>query len=108
MIHVVNRRNYRGTSIYVGRPSVLGNPFIIGRDGDREEVIRQYRCWLWDELQRGTGPVREELQRLCALARQDDLALSCWCYPLPCHGAVIRAALLWMQVGINAKECYEK
>ncbi len=25
--------------IYVGRPSPLGNPYVLGRDGNREEVI---------------------------------------------------------------------
>ena len=28
---------------YVGRPGVLGNPFVVGRDGSREEVIGKYR-----------------------------------------------------------------
>mgnify|MGYP003481626288 CR=1 FL=1 len=109
MIHVVNRKSYRGTSVYIGRPSVFGNPIIIGRDGDRDEVIRRYRCWLWTEIQRGTGSVWEELLRLCELARQGDLVLSCWCHPLPCHGGVIRAALLWLQAGMpNSKECHAK
>ena len=28
---------------YVGRPTVWGNPFVIGRDGTRGEVIAKYR-----------------------------------------------------------------
>jgi len=28
---------------YVGRPGPFGNPFVIGRDGDRAEVIDKYR-----------------------------------------------------------------
>jgi hypothetical protein len=36
---------------YVGRPSALGNPFVVGRDGSREEVIAKYRRWLWARLQ---------------------------------------------------------
>ncbi len=27
--------------VYVGRPSKWGNPFVIGRDGRRGEVIRK-------------------------------------------------------------------
>jgi len=46
MIKIVNKRNYTGPGIYIGRPSPLGNPFVIGRDGDREEVIRKYREFL--------------------------------------------------------------
>ncbi len=109
MIHVVNRKTYRGASVYIGRPSVLGNPFIIGREGDRDEVIRRYRRWLWQELQRGTGPVWDELQRLCELARQGDLVLGCWCAPQRCHGEVIHASLRWLQASMpTAKECHEK
>ncbi|SEA87911.1 DUF4326 domain-containing protein [Rubrimonas cliftonensis] len=33
-------------AVYVGRPSKFGNPFVIGRDGDRDTVIRRYRDWL--------------------------------------------------------------
>ena len=29
-------------NIYIGRPSKWGNPFIIGRDGTRKEVIDKY------------------------------------------------------------------
>jgi hypothetical protein len=28
---------------YVGRPSALGNPFVVERDGSRQEVIAKYR-----------------------------------------------------------------
>ena len=32
--------------IYIGRPSKWGNPFSIGKDGTREEVIEKYREWI--------------------------------------------------------------
>lgn len=32
--------------VYVGRPSKWGNPFAIGRDGTRQEVIDKYRAYL--------------------------------------------------------------
>ena len=28
--------------VYIGRPSKWGNPFVIGRDGTRDEVIQKY------------------------------------------------------------------
>lgn len=61
MIKVVNRKTYRGKSVYVGRPSVLGNPFVIGKDGDRPAVIFKYRRWLWTELQQESRPVFDEI-----------------------------------------------
>ena len=82
--------------VYVARPSVLGNPFKIGRDGSREQVIARYRAWLWQQLQQADSPQRRELEVLLEQARRQPLALQCWCHPLPCHADVIRAALLWM------------
>lgn len=96
MITVVNRKTYRGECIYIGRPSLLGNPFVIGRDGSREEVIRKYRRWLWNEIRRGVGPVFEELHRLAHLAQECELVIGCWCVPQSCHGSVIKACLEWL------------
>jgi hypothetical protein len=32
--------------IYIGRPSIWGNPFEIGKDGGRTDVIEKYEVWL--------------------------------------------------------------
>jgi hypothetical protein len=32
--------------IYIGRPSKWGNPFLIGKDGSRDEVIEKYRKYI--------------------------------------------------------------
>jgi len=56
MIYIENKKTYRGDGIYVGRKmlgipgSLLGNPFRIGRDGTRSEVISKYRRWLWEQI----------------------------------------------------------
>jgi len=80
--------------IYIGRPSPLGNPFVLGRDGDRATVIAQYRRWLI--AQRAAGPGNagfDELTRLVALAKRRPLRLMCFCKPLACHGDVIAELL---------------
>jgi hypothetical protein len=81
---------------YVGRPSPLGNPFQLGRDGSRAEVIASYRSWLWDQLQEPGSAQQQELERLLAQAQAGPLELLCWCSPLACHTEVIRSALLWL------------
>ena len=53
---------------YVGRPSPLGNPYALGRDGNREQVIAKYRRWLWARLQEHDSPQEQELRRLLTLA----------------------------------------
>jgi hypothetical protein len=96
MIEVCNTRdklNAPGVcDIAIGRPSILGNPFIIGRDGDRDSVISQYRDWLGRKLAEDDPVVMSELRRI-ALAAAGEVRLFCWCAPLACHGDVIKAVV---------------
>ena len=64
--------------IYIGRGSKWGNPFIIGRDGDRATVIREYEKWLMTQA-----------ELLAALPELRGKTLACFCAPLPCHGDVL-------------------
>jgi hypothetical protein len=66
-------------AVYIGRPSKWGNPFVIGEDGDRSEVIRKY-----EDLVMSTKRFCEEIKR--DLRGKD---LICWCHPSPCHGDVL-------------------
>ena len=88
MISVENKRNYKGEGVYIGRPSVLGNPFSVEQYG-RERCIELYRGWLKAEYAK-RGAVYAEIQRLVALAMQGDLVLVCWCAPEPCHGDIVK------------------
>jgi len=63
---------------YIARPSKWGNPFVIPRDGTREEVIAKYRAWIV------TQP-----HLLADLHELKGKVLGCWCSPLPCHGDVL-------------------
>lgn len=65
-------------AVYVGRPSKWGNPFVIGRDGDRAQVIDKYRNWLM------ANPVL-----MSALHELRGKDLVCWCAPQPCHADVL-------------------
>lgn len=82
--------------IYIGRPTALGNPFQIGRDGDRETVVAKYRAWLWKRLRDRNSPQRLAMEDLLKEAEKGPVELLCWCAPQACHGDVIKAALLWM------------
>lgn len=66
-------------AVYIGRPSRWGNPFKIGPDGTREEVIAKYRDWL-----AGQPGLMDAARR--KLAGKD---LVCFCAPRPCHGDVL-------------------
>lgn len=94
MVSVINHKDWDGVDgIYVGRPSVLGNPFVIGRDGTRLEVIEKYRHWLRRQYKQG-GKVKLELLRLAQLHLEGkNLLLVCWCLPAPCHAEFIKEAI---------------
>lgn len=69
--------------VYVGRGSIWGNPFRIGRfplvnDGTRAEVIEKYEAYI-----RGRPDLLEQLPSLVGKR------LGCYCYPLACHGDVL-------------------
>ena len=101
-IEIVNVRGLEvnaSSVVYIGRAfagwkgSVLGNPFQIGKDGSREEVIQMYRRWLWFRMQE-QGRVQKEILRLAAMyARGESIKLGCWCFPKSCHGEVIARAI---------------
>lgn len=74
----VRHRREGSGGVYVGRPTKWGNPFVIGPDGTREEVIQKYREWLKARMVEGLDP--SEL-------RGKDLV--CWCAPLPCHADIL-------------------
>jgi hypothetical protein len=87
----------------MGRPSALGNPFVVGRDGSREEVIAKYRRWLWGRLQETDSPQERELRGLLVRAVEGELELLCWCHPLACHAEVARGAVLWLAIKTEPK-----
>ena len=96
-ISVLNKRSLSDalpgtTRVYVGRPSVLGNPFPMRSEADRERVVTQYRNWLRQQW-KARGPARAELERLLEIAKAGPLELVCWCAPRACHADVIREAL---------------
>lgn len=79
MCRVLNKRGGgHPHAVYIGRGSKWGNPFVIGRDGDRATVIAKYERWL-----------RGQPHLLRALDELRDRDLVCFCAPLPCHGDLL-------------------
>ena len=60
--------------IYIGRPSKWGNPFVIGRDGNREQVIEKYpHVYSRPSGVVGSGAVRTEREGPRLLVRATKL-----------------------------------
>lgn len=64
--------------VYIGRGSKWGNPFKIGQDGTRQDVIVKYCDYV---------ATRADL--LAALPELKGKVLGCWCHPQACHGDVL-------------------
>lgn len=64
--------------VFIGRPSIWGNPFVIGKDGSREEVIEKYEQYIIS---------RPDL--LDKLPTLKGKVLGCWCAPQKCHGDIL-------------------
>jgi len=64
--------------VYIGRPGKWGNPFEIGKDGTREDVVKKYRAW-----------VVEQPVLMSSLHELKGKTLGCWCAPRACHGDVL-------------------
>lgn len=72
--------------VYIGRKnknyevaeSKWANPFKVGDDGTREQVIQAYREW-----------VKHQPELMNALEELRGKILFCWCCPEACHGHVL-------------------
>jgi hypothetical protein len=83
--HVVNIKSKEKFDVYIGRsntpnaPIGFGNPFIIGKDGNRDEVIEKYENYLLNNPE-----LMEKIQK-----ELKGKVLGCFCHPLKCHGDII-------------------
>lgn len=98
-INIVNQRhhNKRPNDIYIGRPTALGNPYLITNLIDRDSSINLFRRDFYSllTLEKSTKffnliEVKKQLHQIKIIAMQyGSVNLVCWCAPLPCHGSII-------------------
>ena len=97
-VQLSRRKGWRmpPNTVSVARPGPLGNPFIVGKDGTREECVRLYRLMLGGYICLTAGPEIDEqqaavdavIERLPGLSGKN---LACWCRNdgKPCHADVL-------------------
>lgn len=89
----INRARNNFTD-YIGRKwaelegTIFGNPFHLGPDGDRTEVLLKFAEYWYAEEQRW-------LRMMAYIFLQPNAVLGCWCHPLACHGWIIAGYLNW-------------
>lgn len=85
---VIHVRDYSPGDVYIGRAnryfeqSKWHNPYRIGVDGTREQVLLKYFFYIL---------TRPDL--LSALEELRGKRLACWCRPKQCHGDILIALL---------------
>lgn len=97
MTYVVNIKSQR-CDVYIGRSQraghgIFGNPYVIGQDGSREEVIEKFRNYFYERLN-----IDKQFKKSVEGLR--GKVLGCFCKPdkgfsgkLLCHGQVIAGFL---------------
>lgn len=81
-VHNFHHRTAPEDAIYIGRGSPWGNPFVIGRDGNRNEVCDKFEQRILPNLD------------LTPLFGHD---LICYCKPARCHGDSILTRIKELQ-----------
>ncbi len=71
-------------SVYIGRGSPLGNPYVVGIHGDLEECLRMYRTYLANKI-----IARDPAIEVALLNLTPESKIVCFCAPKPCHGNVV-------------------
>lgn len=98
-INIVNLKNHIPTEydFYIGRPSILGNPYTHNTNskyakyivGSRNEAISKYEQYLEDN--KDNEEFKNAFNIMVELYKTHKaLNLCCWCYPKPCHGKYIK------------------
>ena len=80
---VVNIKTGAYFDVFIGRgrDSILGNPFKIGIDGNRQQVIEKFRVYFHERI------AHDMLFKAKVLSLK-DMIVGCYCKPEPCHGDV--------------------
>ena len=66
---------------YPPNDSIFCNPFKVGRDGNRDEVLTKYFTHLKKNL--------EDPEFVLELKKLKGKNLGCWCKPESCHGDIL-------------------
>ena len=63
------------------KDSIWANPFKIGRDGSRDEVLNKYKIYITNKL--------KDKNMLNELLKLKNKNLGCWCKPDQCHSDIL-------------------
>lgn len=81
-LHIYNYRNLEDVpvgTVLVDRRTPWGNPFILGKDGTREEVCEKFEQYALERCQQDPKWLEPLIGK----------SLLCWCAPQRCHAETL-------------------
>lgn len=93
-INSFDERKVDGEVINIMRPSILGNPFNMSSEDEREISVRKYYHYLREEFKKKEEVYQELIKIVEKLKSGKDVYLACYCAPMLCHGDVIANAVM--------------
>lgn len=67
--------------VCIMRPSIYQNKYVIGVDGDRDEVLRKFKIYFRKRI-------ATDMEYFQAVLKLLGKKIGCCCVPEPCHGDV--------------------
>jgi hypothetical protein len=100
-INVVNMKNHIPTEYdyYIGRPSILGNPYTHLKTSNiadvfvstRDEAISSYKDYFYKKIESNDEEFINALKEILSIYKEYGIInLTCWCKPKSCHGDYIK------------------
>ena len=91
-IRVDNIRTYKPDpneiSIKVDRSTLLGNPYYMNDESERDKVCDKYAVYLAESYDT-RAEIASEINCIADILTRSDVVLLCWCYPKRCHSEEI-------------------
>lgn len=97
MIIIANKIHYKHGGVYIGRPSIYGNPYSH-KEGTlakfkvstHTESVESYRPYFYEQLGNNRAFIDAINSLIFKYKKERKLVLVCWCFPLACHGDIIK------------------
>lgn len=101
MITIYNMRDRKPNKSYdikVDRSSILGSPYYLKSEKDRNNVCNLYHEWFYKNVDAPGNErmtFKKELTRLIDIYLEyNKLNLFCWCAPKRCHAETIKQYII--------------
>lgn len=109
VVHTKAARAAGAIRFYVGRPSALGNPYLMQKPEERAMVISGFEQYLLEEVDNEGSAAKAAFERIVEACRlYEHVELACWCAPRKCHADVIRSLVLeQLRPTPDPEECEE-